>query len=62
MKNNKRLNKKLALNKETISHLDVFEKAFARGGASILCLTSRCEPDLTVLPTDCEPCYTYGCW
>ena len=42
MKNNKKLNKKLTLNKKTISNLDMSKMTFAKGGVSIPCLSRRC--------------------
>ena len=61
MKNTKQLNKKLTLNKKTISNLDIYELNSAKGGATLLCDTGNCIPTATVSVCAGGVCQTESC-
>jgi hypothetical protein len=62
MKNTKQLNKKLTLNKKTISNLDIYELNSAKGGATlVLCDTGNCIPTATVSLCPGGVCQTESC-
>jgi len=58
---NKKFNKKLVLNKHTVSDLSAAAQSEVRGGIfSLVTCPGYCDSDQSCAHTDCTACYTWA--